>query len=269
MKLSAVVFVFWPEEEELIDNCLRSVAFADEIVVIDNGATSKTIDICRKYTRKIYFTASKDFSQHHNFGKDKAKGEWILYIDADERVSLSLKEEIGRELLSPTAAAYRLFRQNFFLGKKVLFGDRYPDLVTRLFKRDKLKYWQGRIHESSHVDGEIKDLRSPLYHLTHRDIYSMMRKTINFSEHEALARLEINHPPVVWWRLLRIFLGEFFYRIFVLQGWKQGTEGWIDGIFQAFSLFVVYARLWELQRCPSLSDSYRDIDRKIMEGKDL
>lgn len=267
MKLSVILFIFWPEEENYIEACLKSISWVDEIVVIDNGASPKTLEIVKKYTDKIYKSNSDNFADRHNLGKEKSSGDWILYVDADERLSKSLTEEIRSELRNPKFNAYQIKRVNFFLGKKVKFGDRIPDFITRLFKKEKLESWFGEIHESSQVDGKIGKLDAPLYHLTHRDIYSMMEKTINFSEHEAKLRFQNNHPPVVWWRLVRVFLSEFYTRIIKYQGWRQGTEGWIDGIFQSFSLFIVYARLWELQRNPKLEETYKEIDKKILSGE--
>lgn len=267
MKLTVVLFTFWPEEENYIEACLESVKWADEIIVIDNGAAQKTLTEVRKYTDKIYHSTSPSFAVRHNLAKEKATGDWILYIDADERVSQKLASEIGETLKSPSACAYQLRRVNFFLGKQVRFGDRCPDLVTRLFKKSDLIGWEGEIHESSKVNGPVATLSSPLYHLTHRDIYTMMAKTANFAEHEARLRLATKHPPIVGWRLVRVFLSEFYIRIIKYQGWRQGTEGWIDGIFQAFSLFIVYVRLWELQRQPSLAETYKEIDKKIVSGE--
>ncbi len=265
--LTAVLFIYWPEEENYVEACLQSLAFADEILVIDNGATPKTLKIVRKYTDKVYHSTFDNFAARHNLGKDKAAGDWLLYIDSDERVSRQLASETREVLQNPGASAYQLHRVNFFLGKKVRFGDRYPDLVTRLFKKSDLVGWEGEIHESSKVKGPIATLFSPLYHLTHRDIYSMMAKTVNFAEHEARLRLAASHPKIVGWRLVRVFLTEFYQRLIVLQGWRQGTEGIIDGAFQAFSLFIAYVRLWELQRKPNLVETYREIDQKILEGK--
>lgn len=265
MKISAITFIYWPEDEQLIENCLKSVAFADEIVVIDNGVTQKTLELVKKYTSKIYKSETSSFAQRHNLGAEKATGDWLLYVDSDERVSHKLAEEIQK--LDGKFDAYALHRVNFHLGKEVKFGDRVPDYVTRLFKKDHLKSWTGDIHESSQVSGKIGRLDNPLYHLTHRDIYTMMAKTINFSQREAAIRLQMNHPPVVWWRLVRVFMTEFIDRIVVKQGWRQGTEGWIDGIFQAFSLFIVYARLWELQRKQPLAETYKEIDKKILSGE--
>lgn len=265
--ISAVVFTGYPEEEEYLPVVLETISFADQIVVIENGITDSAKDKIKKYTKEIYHEGSKDFALRHNLGKEKAKGEWILYIDADERVSSRLKDEIIATVKNPKCDAYQLNRVNYFLAKKVRYGDRFPDNVTRLFKKEKLIGWVGKIHESSRVDGAIGKLEAPLYHITHRDIHSMIRKTIIFSESEADLRLDSNHPPIVWWRLIRVFLTEFYNRIVRLQGWRQGTEGWIDGIFQAFSLFVVYARLWEKQRKPSLDETYKLLDKEILEGK--
>jgi len=116
--ISAAVFVFWPEEADLIEACLKSVGFADEIVIIDNGAPSAVLDIAKKYTKKIFFCESKDFSQRHNFAKEKCAGDWILFIDSDERISVSLAQRIKEKLQTPDAVAYSFKRINYFLGKE-------------------------------------------------------------------------------------------------------------------------------------------------------
>lgn len=265
--ISAIVFIFWQEEELYIENCLKSLSFVDEVIVIDNGASQKTVEIAKKYADKYIFTKDKNFATRHNLGAENSKGEWLLFVDADERISKSLAEEIANEIKNPKFDSYQLNRINYFLGKKVRYGDRNPDYVTRLFKKESLITWTGEIHESSQVKGTIGKLLSPFYHLTHRDIFTMVEKTINYSEHEAKLRFDAKHPPVVWWRLIRVTLTEFFNRIIKLQGWRQGTEGWIDGLFQAFSLFVVYARLWEMQRKENLEKTYKKIDEEILKGE--
>lgn len=263
--ISAIVFTFWPEEADHIETCFKTLAFADEIIVIDNGATPTTLALAKKYATKIEHSTSNSFAERHNLGAKLAKGDWLLYIDADERISKKLQEEITTELLAPHADAYQLHRVNYYLGSKVRYGDRYPDLVVRLFKKSKLTGWTGDIHESSSVSGKIGKFASPLYHLTHTNIFSMMDKTKNYAEIEARVRFEAHHPKVVGWRLVRVFLTEFYTRLIKYQGLRGGTSGWIDGIFQAVSMFIVYARLWEMQRKPSLKETYKDIDTKILE----
>jgi len=264
--ISAVLFVFWPDEANYIEACLQTLDWADEIIVIENSANDETIKVVKKYTQKVYKSKSNSFAERHNLGKELSKGDWIFYIDADERVSRSLSAEI-KNSINGSLDAYEVRRVNFFLAKEVRYGDRYPDYVVRLFRKSKLVSWTGIIHESSNVDGKIGRLSNPFFHLTHRNIFSMLEKTINFSEHEAQLRLKANHPPVVWWRLPRVFITELWTRMVKYQGFRQGTEGWIDGFFQALSMFIVYARLWELQRKPSLDETLNEIDKKIVEGK--
>jgi len=267
--LTAIIFIFWPDEKDYLETCLKSVSFADEIVVINNGANEETVKIAQKYSKKIFDCPDKSFAARHNFGAEKATSDWLLFIDADERVSIKLQKEIKKLLEENSADVAEINRVNFYLGKKFRFGDRYPDWVKRLFKKSSLKGWTGEIHETSQSVGKTVQLSAPLYHFTHRNIFTMVEKTINFSEHEAKLRMNVNHPPVVWWRLVRVFLSEFFHRVFILQGWREGTQGWIDGIFQAFSLFIVYARLWEMQQKPSLEEKYKEYDKKILQGDEI
>jgi glycosyltransferase involved in cell wall biosynthesis len=255
--ISAITFIYWPEEKEFLESSLKSLAFCDEIIVIDNGAPEEVVKIAKKYTGKIYKSNDLSFAARHNLGKEKANGDWLLYIDSDERVSLKLAEEIKN--LDNKFDAYQIMRIDYRLGKNF----KTIENITRLFKRSKLINWTGDIHESSQVDGKIGKLSAPLYHLTHRDIFSMVSKTINFSEREALLRLNSGHPPIVWWRLFRILLTEFVNQI--RSGcWRHGTEGWIDSLLQTFSMFIVYARLWELQQSKTPIQKYKEIDEKIL-----
>lgn len=269
VKLSAITFIFNDAEGDFIEPCLQSLSFADEIIVIDNGASERTLSLVKKYTDKIYSCAAKDFALRHNLGSEKAKGDWLLFIDSDERVSQRLSQEIKRVVENPESSlgAYSILRINYYLGKLVRHGDRLPDYVTRLFTRTALKKWTGIIHESTEIEGKVGKISAPIYHLTHRDVDSMVLKTLNFSRHEARIRLDINHPPVVWWRLLRVCFTEFWHRFVKLQAWRQGTEGWIDGLIQVFSYFIIYAQLWEMQRKEPLEKTYREIDKKIISGE--
>lgn len=258
--ISAITFIYWPEEVELLEGCLKSLAFCDEIIVIDNGAPENVVKIAKKYTDKIFKSADSSFAARHNLGKEKASGDWLLFIDSDERVSNKLAQEISK---AKEFDAYQLRRIDYRLGKNFETNE----YLTRLFKKDKLIKWTGDIHESSRVDGKIGKLSAPLYHLTHRDIFSMVEKTINFSEREAVLRQRFGHPHIVWWRLIRVLCTEFFNQIVKIQCWRRGTEGWIDGLLQTFSLFIVYARLWELQQKQSPTEKYKEIDEKILNGE--
>jgi glycosyltransferase involved in cell wall biosynthesis len=251
MKLTAVIIT--KNEENNIVDCIESLSFADEIVVVDNNSEDRTVEIAKKHGAKVYSEKFSDFAQQRNFGLEKAKGEWILYIDADERLTPKLQTEI-LSIIHPaspagghpwsTISAFRIPRKNYYFGQ---FEWPYVEKQERLFRKDRLKKWKGEIHESPVVDGELGELKEHLNHYTHRDLSSMVEKTNKWSEVESNLLYNSGHPQMQWWRFLRIMLTKF-YDSFVKQGgWKIGTVGWIESIYQAFSYFIVYAKLWEKQ----------------------
>ncbi|HVZ58148.1 MAG TPA: hypothetical protein VG935_00130, partial [Patescibacteria group bacterium] len=142
-------------------------------------------------------------------------------------------------------AAYRIPRQNFYLGQHP-----WPVLEQhiRLFKRDSLIKWHGQLHETPEVKGKVGQLSAVLIHYTHRDLNSMVEKTNVWSETEAKLRLKAHHPEITWWRFPRVMLQAFYHSYIVEKGWKVGTAGVVESIYQAFSIFITYAKLWELQQ---------------------
>jgi hypothetical protein len=134
-----------------------------------------------------------------------------------------------------------------------------------LIKKTALKKWRGKLHEQPEIIGEIGQLKQQLIHLSHKNIDEKVSGTLKWSKLEAEMLFKANHPPMKGWRFFRIILTEFWHR-FVKQGlWRDGTEGYIEVIYQMFSRFLTYERLWELQRQPSLKKTYQDIDKKIIK----
>lgn len=250
IKISVITIV--KDEERMIDDCLKSAAWADEIVVIDTGSIDKTVKIVQSYGAKIVYIKDKerDWAAWHNQGKNEAAGEWIFYLDADERITPELEKEIKAVIKNNDDhhSVFAVPRQNVLLGKPMRFGGWYPDYQIRLFKKEKLIKWEGKLHERPIFKGELGYLKESMLHLTHRDLTSMVEKTILFSNVESQLIYESGHPPVVWWRILRIMLSEFNLRFFKLQSWRDGVVGWIEGLFQVFNKFLIYARLWEKQQ---------------------
>lgn len=242
--------VLTKNEEEMITDCLESVCqLADEIVIVDSRSTDKTLEIARKYTDKIFNEDSNDFSAKRNLGLEKARGEWVLYVDADERVTPSLREEIIKLTNNPIIQyeAFRIKRKNFYLGSSKKNEWPHIEKIERLFWRKALKGWQGKIHESPVVEGEIGELEGFLLHYTHRDLASMVKKTIEWSKVEAELRIKNGHPKMTLWRFPRVMLTAFFDSYIRQKGWRVGTVGLLESIYQSFSIFITYARLWELQ----------------------
>lgn len=258
MKLSIIIIT--RNEEEMIEDCLQSAQGLGEILVVDDESDDKTREIARKHHARVFVRPRKDFSDQRNWGLEKASGDWIFYLDADERMTRELREEIREKIERKTGeAAFLVKRRNFYLGKEM-----FTDKVHRLFKKEKLKGWVGEVHESPQIQGETGELDGFLVHLTHRDMFSMLTKTADWSGVEARLRSEADHPPVSWWRILRVMTGGFVNQFFRKKVWRFGTAGWIEGIFQVFSVFITYARLWEIQRKESLKKTYAKISQKIV-----
>jgi len=242
----------------MITDCLVSARFADEIIVVDNTSTDATVSMAKSHAAKIVRTKGADYSQRKNDGLKAVSpaADWVLFLDADERIGPLLRQEILQVISRrSTHSAYAIPRQNIFLGQPLFFGGWGNDYVIRLFHKPHLRYWQHPLHEEPVYTGTLGKLVNPLVHFSHRDLASMVDKTILFTGHEARLRLENLHPPVAVWRFIRVMLSEFWHRFIKLSAWRDGTRGVIDGLFQVFNMFIIYARLWELQHNPRLQTS--------------
>lgn len=241
-KITAIIIA--KNSEDLIKDALESVMFCDEVIVIDNGSKDKTREISRNYA-KVYDYNSSSFSEVRNFGLSKVETDYVLYLDTDERISEELKKNI-KDVLSKDSeySGFKIYRKNYYLGKNEW---PYVEKLERLFKTEKLKKWEGDIHESPIVEGTIGQLKGYILHFTHRDLESMLDKTISWSSTEALLRYNSNHPKMSWWRFPRVMITAFLGSYIKQQGYKAGVVGIIESIYQAFSAFITYAKLWELQ----------------------
>lgn len=241
-KISAVIIA--KNEENMIEDAIESVSFCDEIIVVDNNSKDETSALSQKLGAKVYETDTNNFSDLRNLGFKKAENEWILYIDADERIDETLQEEIKKAVNSKDYSSYFIKRKNYYLGKNEW---PYIEKILRLFKKSDLEGWMGEIHESPKVQGKSSILNGFILHFTHRDLESMVLKTASWSAIEASIRLRNKHPQMTWWRFPRVMLTEFIKSYFLQKGFKAKTPGLIESIYQAFSIFITYAKLWEMQ----------------------
>ena len=247
MNISISVIILTRNEEERIEECLKSISWASEIIVVDNGSIDKTVDLAKKYTPHVIYSDSRDFASLRNLGLSRAHGDWVLYLDADEQVTDALREKIietTKNFTRLSPGGYFIERKNYYLGS--LWPTR--DKMHRLFWRKALKGWQGELHETAIVDGQIATIEEPLIHMTHRTLEEMVAKTNEWSAVEAKLRFDAGHPAIVPWRLFRVFFTGFANTYFAGGGWKAGVVGIIESLYQGFSLFITYAKLWELQQ---------------------
>jgi len=242
-KISAVVIA--KNEEQIIGDCLESLSFCDEVIVINNSSTDKTEQVAEGLGAKVYSIDSNNFSELRNFGLQKAHHEYLLYLDADERIDSKLKDSILKAASEDKYAFYYLKRQNYYLGKNA-----WPHIekMERLFRKKDLQGWRGELHETPEVKGEGKILDGLILHFTHRDLESMVNKTLRWSTTEAILRYNQNHPKMTWWRFPRVMLMAFIDSYVRQGGYRAKTAGLIESIYQAFSIFITYAKLWELQQ---------------------
>lgn len=242
--ISAIIIA--KNEEEIIENALKSLSFCDEIVVIDNESTDKTGEIARKYKAVVFKKNSSNFSVLRDFGRENSKGDYMLYVDADEVVTDTLRKSILFEIKSNSSiAAYKIKRKDFYLGQ-----NEWPRVeeILRFFKKENLVGWKGEIHESPVVDGDIGKLDGFLLHYTHRNLNQMLTKTIEWSDVESKIRIEAKHPKMTWWRFPRVMITTFFDYYLRQKGYRLGTAGLIESVYQSFSTFITYAKLWEIQK---------------------
>lgn len=242
MKLSAIIIT--RNEQENISECIKNLSFADEVLVIDNNSKDATVLNAKKAGAYVTSYPGLDFSYLRNIGKEKAKGEWLLYVDADERIPSSLAKDIKSVTdKKDKYRAYALYRKNFYLGEKWPRQER----MVRMMRKDALVGWLGTLHETAMVGGSIGELKEPFLHYSHNNLTSMVEKTNEWSQVEAALRLQTGHPPMIWWRFFRVMATAFWKSFVTLEGWRLGTTGLIESIYQAFSMFITYAKLWELQ----------------------
>lgn len=257
MKLSIIILA--GNEAEVIKDSLVSAKFADEIILVLANSSDDTKKIAQslKLPLKIIETNdeyNRNFSKWRNLGFRGASGDWLLYLDADERISDSLRAEITKTIIKPLTNSYYVIpRANYYLGKRVRFGGSYPDYVKRLYYRKNFSGYQGYLHEEPVVSGNFGYLKNDLLHFTHRNLTSMLQKTLVWTDMEAEALFKAKHPPVFWWRFPRMMLTKFWQRLILQQMWRDGIVGWISVIFEVFDTFIIYARLWEKQTYESQS----------------
>lgn len=243
-KLTATVIT--KNEANNIAGALKSVAWADEIVVVDCGSTDETVAIAREFTDRVIVEPWPGYAAQKNFAAAQATHDWILSLDADERVSEPLGDEI-RTLLSdtPPAQGYRIPRVTFHLGRWIRSTDWYPDLQLRLYDRRQGR-WVGRyVHESVSIVGRVDSLRGEMQHLAYRDVSHHMQTMDLYTTLAARQMFEEGRRANPLDILVRPRLA--FARNYVLKGgFRDGTVGLIVSMMNAHYVGLKFAKLWEL-----------------------
>jgi glycosyltransferase involved in cell wall biosynthesis len=235
-------------EAHAIRACLESIAWADEIVVLDSGSTDATVEICRAFGAKVEITDWPGYGAQKNRAIGRCCGAWILSLDADERVSPALRAEVERAIAEPSdAAAYRMPRLSSYCGRPMRHSGWWPDHVTRLFRRGRGHFSDDLVHERLIVDGRTRTLHEPLLHDTCVDLDEVLDKLNAYSSAGARQMLA---------RGKRGSLGRAighglwtFLRTYVLRaGFLDGREGFMLAVSNAEGAYYRYLKLMLLER---------------------
>lgn len=245
MKISAVILTY--NCAVSLKRCLASVKWANEIVIVDSGSTDNTLKIARDYKAKIYNHKLDGFANQRNWALLKTTSPWVLFIDSDEVVTPELAREIQAIISSGETAVHRVRRANYFFGQRVRYGGYWPDWQTRLFYRAQLKKYTGNIHESPQFTGPLKDLKGLINHYSHKSLSEGLVKSAHWTKVEAREFIKAGHPPITWWRLIKVMVWEFCYRYFKKMGFLDGFVGFVEAAVQAMNRFFVYEQIWELR----------------------
>jgi len=243
--LSAIILT--KNSAETLTECLSSIDWINEIVVVDENSSDKTLEIAKKFRALVIETSDTNFSNKRNLSAEKCSSEWIFYIDADEKVTPDLKKEILSSISNSKFTGYAILRKNILLGHEMKHGGWWPDYVLRLIKKNNLISWKGKLHEQPSLKGDIGKLSNPLIHNSHRSLSKMVEKTNEWSEIEAELLFKTNHPKMTWWRFFSVAFREFWYRGIIKLGFLDGSTGIIEIIYQMYSRMITYAKLWEMQ----------------------
>ena len=255
-KLSIVISAY--NEEEKIEKCLMSVKWADEIVFVDNCSQDKTLEIAKKYTDKIFSQPNNPLKidLQKNTGFEKATGDYILSIDADEIVTDELKEEIKKLLGEKDLKnGYFIPRKNIIFGKWIRHSIWWPDYQLRLFKKDKGSFSGKTVHKSIDIDGEIGYLKEPLVHENYQTISQYLYKMDKIYTEVEASKIIDSGKELKWTDAIRFPANDFLKTFFLQKGYKDGLHGLVLSILQAFYMEVVFAKVWEKQGFKEVNNS--------------
>lgn len=235
------------DEEEKIEDCLKSLLFADEIVMIDSGSTDGTIEIAKSYGVRVVHNDWPGYIGQRNFAKKFAEGEWVLSLDADERVSPELRDEIIKVLKNPKADGYAIPRVVFYINRWIRHCGWYPDRKIRLFKKEKGVWGGENPHDKVILDGKVENLNGDLYHLSFDDISDHIRTIQNFTSVAADERVAKGKKAGLFAILLRP--PATFLKMYILKrGFLDGIPGFIVSSLSAWHVFSKYIKIREINK---------------------
>lgn len=243
--ISAVILT--KNEEKNIERSLQSVSWCDEIIVIDDYSSDKTVEIAKKLGAKVYIrTLHQDFSAQRNFGLEKAKGDWVLFIDADEKIPSPLWYEIMSYTNNPfnEFTGFYIKRIDTMWGRELKYGETGNIKLLRLAKKGAGE-WQGQVHETWKIKGKIITLNNALLHYPHETVEKFLKEINHYTDLRA-EELFSKKKKVYWWSIILYPKAKFLLNYIIRRGFLDGQPGLVFALMMSFHSFLVRAKLWKL-----------------------
>ncbi len=249
-KLSVVITTH--NNQDLIRSCLKSVSFADEIIVVDNASIDDTVQVAKKLGARVIHQKNnpKVLNKSKNLGFKHATHDWILNLDSDEALEPPLADQIKQILhrsYEQAPTGFQIPRKNIIFGKWIQHGLWYPDYQNRLFKKGQGKFALKHNHESLHIQGNLQKLSGHILHHNYQTVSQYLQKIDRqYSDNEVDTFLAGNNH-LHWSDALRFPFQDFLANYFVRESYKDGLHGLVLSLLQAFYMFVVFCKIWERQ----------------------
>ena len=245
-KLTVIIPTY--NEEKNIEDAIKSVLWADEIMIVDSYSTDRTLEIARKYTDRILQHEYINSATQKNWAIPQATHEWVMILDADERVTPELRDEILKVLENPQFDGYYIGRRNFFLGYPLDHGGWSPkdDRNIRLFRKSVSRYEDKEVHADVIVStGRVGELKNYLIHHSYISLKQYFRKMERYTDWAARDIVKAGKKPNFLNLVLRP-IGDFIKFYILKQGYKDGMPGLIIALLSSYYVMVKYAKAWEL-----------------------
>lgn len=245
--MSIAAIIITKDEERNIAGCLNALQWADERIVVDAESSDRTVEIAKSAASRVFVRPWPGYGPQKNFGIDEARAEWILIVDADERVPEALRDEIVAVLRANPdheTAGYEIPRRNYFYGKWIEGGGLYPDYQLRLFRKAAGRYDDVLLHENLRLAGRTRRLEQPLDHYSMPTIAHHVRKMMRYTSLGAQEKLK-SGSRISAWTIGTHHLGTVLKTLVVRRGYRDGLHGLIVAMFAGLHTFVKYAKAWE------------------------
>lgn len=251
-KVSLSVVIITKNEEDRLHDCLESVKWAKEIIIVDDLSSDKTVDIAKKYTDKIFIKKMEIEGAHRNYAYSLASCDWILSLDADERVTPQLMDEITKILKDGTECnGFDIPRRNYIGNYWIRYGGRYPSAQTKFFRKDKFRYEEVEVHPRAFMDSPRGQLKSDIIHYSYKDIADFVNKLNKQTTLEAKKWIKDGRNMSIF-RAIRRTIDRFWRTYCKKKGKEDGLLGLILAVFDGFYQILSYAKYWEQKQKLSL-----------------